>query len=120
MTIREIGCCGAYCKTCIEYQKKKYPNQTGCLGCKLGYDIAERALNKAKCEIKICCFKEKNYVTCVDCPNYPCKILEKHWSKKGWKYQQTKKQLEFIRNNGYENFIKIADNWNGPHGKLFL
>ena len=33
MSIREIGCCGAYCKICRE-------SVTGdnCSGCKLGYD----------------------------------------------------------------------------------
>ncbi|MFA5364535.1 MAG: hypothetical protein WC325_05065 [Candidatus Bathyarchaeia archaeon] len=37
MTVREIGCCGAYCKTCIAWQNEKYPNERTCRGCKLGY-----------------------------------------------------------------------------------
>ena len=120
MTIREIGCCGAYCKTCMEQQKEKYPNERTCLGCKLGYEPGGRDLSKAKCEIKVCCFRERKLETCADCPDYPCKILEEFWSKKGWKYQQQKKQLEFIRQNGYEEFLKRADEWKGPRGKLEL
>jgi hypothetical protein len=34
------------------------------------------------------------------------------------KYKQYKKQLEFIRQKGYEEFLKRANKWNGPHGKL--
>ena len=120
MTIREIGCCGAYCKTCMKQQKEKYPNERTCLGCKLWYESGGRDLSKAKCEIKVCCFRERKLETCADCPDYPCKILEEFWSKKGWKYQQQKKQLEFIRQNGYEEFLKRADEWKGPRGKLEL
>jgi len=119
MTTNEIGCCGAYCKTCIEeWQKKKYPDERTCLGCKLGYESGERDLSKAKCKIKVCCFRERGLETCADCLDYPCEILDAFWSKKGWKYQQCKKQLEFIRQNGYEEFLAQAENWKGPRGKL--
>jgi hypothetical protein len=43
VAIKEIGCCGAYCKTCIEeWQKKKRPDERTCLGCKLGYESGKR------------------------------------------------------------------------------
>jgi hypothetical protein len=120
MTIREIGCCGAYCKTCITWQKEKYPNERTCLSCKLGYEQGKRDASKAKCKIKVCCFMEKNHETCIDCSNYPCEILEAFWNKKGWKYKQYRKQLEFIKHNGYNEFLKRADKWKGPRGKLEL
>ena len=118
MTIREIGCCGAYCKTCMELQKEKYPHEKGCLGCKSGYESGKRDLTKAKCEIKVCCFRERRLETCADCPDYSCEILRRFWSKNGWKYQQYRKQLEFIKQNGYEEFLKQANTWKGPRGKL--
>jgi len=118
MTIKEIGCCGAYCKTCIKQQKEKYPKVRDCRGCKLGYESGERDLSKAKCKMKICCFKEKSLQTCADCPDYPCGILTEFLSKKGSKYKHYKKQLEFISKNGYEEFLKRADEWKGPSGKL--
>lgn len=117
LTVKEIGCCGAYCKTCLDWQKRKYPDERICRGCKLGYESGERDISKAKCRIKVCCFK-RGLETCADCSTYPCEILQEFWSKKGWKYQQYKKQLEFIRNNGYEEFLKRADKWSGPRGKL--
>ena len=118
MTIKDIGCCGAYCKTCMEQQKEKYPNERTCRSCKLGYESGERDVSKAKCKIKVCCFKERGLETCADCPDYPCEILGEFWSKSGWKYKQYRKQLEFIRQNGYGVFLKRANKWNGPHGKL--
>jgi len=118
MTIKEIGCCGAYCRTCIEQQKDKYPSERTCRGCKLGYGSGERDINKAKCKIKVCCFKERGLETCADCLDYPCEILEEFWSKKGWKYKQYRQQLEFIRKNGYEEFLKRTNKWRGPRGKL--
>jgi hypothetical protein len=118
MTIREIGCCGAYCKTCIIQQEETYPNERTYGGCKLGYDRGERDLGNAKCEIKVCCFRDKELETCADCLTCPCEIVSAFWGKKGWKYGQYKKQLEFIKDCGYDEFLKRADTWKGPHGKL--
>jgi hypothetical protein len=53
-------------------------------------------------------------------PDYPCKILEAFWSKNGWKYKQYKRQLEFIRQNGYDKYLNNADKWKRAHGKLML
>ena len=88
MTILEIGCCGAYCKKCIQQQKQKYPNENCCLGCKIGYRIKTRNIERAKCKIKICCFKEKQLQTCADCSKYPCNILEAFFNKGRAKYRK--------------------------------
>ncbi len=118
MTTREIGCCGAYCRTCIEWQVTRYPDERTCRGCKLGYGPGERDLSKAKCRIKVCCFRDKGLETCADCAEYPCEILREFWGKNGTKYKQYMKQLKFIRENGYDAFLKSADKWKGPRGKL--
>lgn len=115
MTVLEIGCCGAYCKTCIQGQQEKYPNERSCRGCKLGYDAGTRNLDRAKCRIKLCCFKDKRLKTCADCSNYPCDILETFFSKGRKKYR---KHLDFIRHYGYQQFLKNADNWKRASGKL--
>lgn len=99
-------------------QKEKYSSERTCLGCKLGYESGERDLSKAKCKIKVCCFKERELETCADCPDYPCEILREFWSKRGWKYRQYGKQLEFIRQKGYGGFLERANKWKGAHGKL--
>ena len=113
MTIREIGCCGAYCRTCLTV--------TGsiCHGCKLGYDTGERDISKARCKIKLCCFKDNKHETCADCASYiTCEIMKGFYGKNGYKYRKYKESIEYIIKNGYEGFIIIADNWNGPYGRL--
>ncbi len=102
----------------MQWQKDRYPQERGCLGCKLGYESGKRDLGKAKCEIKVCCFRERKLETCADCQDFPCKVLTGFWSKNGTKYRQYKKQVEFIRQYGYEAFLKRADGWKGPRGKL--
>jgi hypothetical protein len=113
MSIREIGCCGAYCKTCRE-------SVTGdnCSGCKLGYDNGERDINKARCKIKVCCFRDRQLETCADCPDYSgCEIINGLYGKSGYKYGKYRQSIEFIRKNGYEKFLSLADGWKGPYGK---
>jgi len=69
--------------------------------------------------MKVCCFREKQLETCADCPEYlKCEIIRCFHSKKGFKYKKYKQSIEFIRENRYLTFIKFADEWNGPYGKL--
>jgi hypothetical protein len=115
----EIGCCGAYCRTCITWQKEKYPNEHTCRGCKIGYEPGERDINKARCKMKICCFKDKKLETCADCPDYhSCKLIHDFYKKSGYKYKKYEQSIEFIRKNGYERFLEKADKWKGPYGKI--
>ena len=111
MPIVEIGCCGAYCKTCRAYSEKK------CSGCKLGYDTGERDISKAKCKIKKCCM-EKSFYTCADCPEYTaCQTVQGFYGKTGGKYKKYQQATQYIRENGYDNFIAIADKWKNASGK---
>ena len=69
--------------------------------------------------MKICCFIDKKLETCADCLEYStCEILNGFYEKNGHKYKRYKQSIEFIRKNGYEKFIKIADTWKGPYGKI--
>ena len=114
MSIGEIGCCGAYCKTC-----RISSSGINCQGCKLGYENGERDINKARCKIKICCFKDRKFETCADCPEIStCKIIFTFHDKNWYKYKKYKQSIEFIKKHGYTKFIKIADKWKGPYGKI--
>ena len=111
MSIAEIGCCGAYCKTC-----QAFVQQT-CKGCKLGYDQGQRDLSKAKCAMKVCCINSR-FQTCADCPKYEfCEIINGFYNKNGFKYGKYQEATEYIRKNGYEAFLKIADKWKNAQGK---
>jgi hypothetical protein len=114
MSVKEIGCCGAYCKTC-----RAFTTGSICRGCKLGYEGGERDINKSRCKIKICCFRDRHFETCVDCDDYSnCRIIHGLYEKRGYKYGKYRQSMEFIRENGYPRFIEIADAWAGPYGRL--
>jgi hypothetical protein len=112
VTKEEIGCCSAYCRTCKEHLK------SFCKGCKLGYSDGSRDINRAKCKIKLCCFHDRGFETCADCEEFNiCDIIQP-WFEKGYKYRRCKIFLGFIRDQGYEEFIKKADGWKDAYGKL--
>ena len=111
MSIEEIGCCGAYCGTC------RVIKEGACRGCKLGYGNGERDLALAKCKMKVCCIT-KGYASCADCDDYStCDILQGFLGKNGYKYKKYREALEFIRENGYDAFLEIADGWKNQYGK---
>ncbi|WP_292471477.1 hypothetical protein [Methanolobus sp.] len=67
--------------------------------------------------MKVSCM-EKGYETCADCPEIdPCPTINEFYGKKGHKYNKYKQATQFIRENGYEEFLKIADNWTNTYGK---
>ena len=108
-----IGCCGAYCKTCKVYLEGY------CKGCKLGFETGERDINKAKCKLKLCCFRYNKFDTCADCSDLEsCNITGSFYAHNGYKYKKYKQAIEFIKKKGYSKFIKLADKWKGAYGKL--
>ncbi len=108
-----IACCGAYCRTCKPY------NEGHCKGCKIGYESGERDIDRAKCKIKLCCFRDNKFDICSECDKFSnCKIFNgrfKVGTRDNKKYQEA---LVFIKKNGYSKFIELADQWTGPCGKL--
>jgi len=108
-----IGCCGAYCATCL-------PLKNGvCKGCKSGYDNGKRDITAARCAIKRCCLLDKKLYSCADCPDYEgCRIIRGLFEKNGYKYRKYKESMEFIRKNGYPAFITAARSWRRAYGNL--
>ena len=90
-----------------------------CRGCKLGYSTGERDINKAKCRIKLCCFRDKKLETCADCNDFNvCDVIDNFQDKSGKKHRKYKETIRFIIDNGYDKFKEKADKWNGPYGRL--
>jgi len=111
MSIVEVGCCGAYCKTC-----KAFKND-GCLGCKLGYTDGQRDIKKARCEMKVCCIG-KSLNSCADCDQHTtCEILQCFYGKKGNKYKKYAEATRFIKENGYNRFLEMAGGWQNQYWK---
>ena len=109
--IRFVGYCGAYCKTCKPFI------EGSCKGCKLGYEKGERSINRSKCEMKLCCFRDKKLENCADCQEYSeCDTINNFYGKNGYKYKKYKQNNEFIRENGYSKFISLTNNWKNAYG----
>ena len=110
---RYAGCCGAYCKTCKPFVSG------ACKGCKIGFDTGERDISKAKCKIKLCCFRDRQLDTCADCADLEnCETIAGWYAKNGYKYKKYKEAVYFIRDHGYEEFLNIAGTWNNAYGKM--
>ena len=106
-----IGSCGCYCKTCPELAKGL------CKGCKLGYDSGERDINKAKCKIKLCCFKDKKLETCADCPEHlSCELIGGRF--KDYRLRKCLEIMRYINDHGYDGFMRAAKDWKNAYGKL--
>jgi hypothetical protein len=83
----------------------------------MGYESGERDITKAKCAVKVCCVT-RGHETCVDCPDYEsCEILGAFHGKTGYNYGKYRQALEYIRRDGYESFLMIAESWTGACGK---
>ena len=111
MSVLEIGCCGAYCRTCPEMRNGR------CAGCKIGYDDGTRDIAKARCKMKVCCLG-KGLATCADCDSYAsCETIQNFHSKNGYKYKKYRQAVLFIQEHGYRAFLKIADGWKNQYGR---
>jgi hypothetical protein len=111
MGLEGIGCCGAYCGTC------NIRRQQRCQGCKTGYADDTRDISRAKCRMKVCCIANQ-FTSCADCSEYESgRIIQSFHSKGSYKNRKYKEALDFIRANGYREFIKIADKWKMQYGK---
>jgi hypothetical protein len=59
--------CGVYCGACPSFGKS-------CLGC-ASNDSNQSRHSKWGCKIRNCCYEAKNYDFCIECIEYPCKIV---------------------------------------------
>lgn len=108
-----VGCCGAYCKTCMG-------SENPCEGCRLGYEDGTRSVLRARCKIKRCCLIEKELPTCMECDEFEsCEILQDFYNHpRATAHQKIRRAAEFIRKHGYDRFEKIAGGWTGSKGEL--
>ncbi len=110
MALEDIGCCGAYCKTCKVFRSG------ACKGCKLGYADGTRELARAKCRIKRCCMGG-GHVSCADCARYDeCETIRAFHEHEGYKYRKYREAIAYIRERGYGAFLAVADGWRGAYG----
>ncbi len=89
------------------------------MGCKLGYEEGKRSLAKARCRIKVCCYGVKMLETCAECSEYDdCDTLAAFTKRKGRLGKKYRESLEFIRANGYAEFVRRGKDWKRHYGEL--
>lgn len=96
---RLVAPCGMNCKLCQAYQGKGLK----CYGCGNG---GERK-SCQNCSI-LKCENKNNF--CFECKNYPCNRLKKLNKRYKIRYRMSMlENLEFIKTNGINKFIKQQD-----------
>jgi hypothetical protein len=69
--------------------------------------------------MKVCCFGTRTLETCADCSDYlGCETILGFHAKNGFKYRKYKQSIEFIRGNGYAEFLRMASGWRYAYGSL--
>jgi len=60
----------------------------------------------------------KGHNSCADCDEYSfCGTIQGFYKKSGYKYSKYREATEFIRANGYDEFLAIASRWKNQYGK---
>lgn len=67
--INELAPCGVYCGACPSFNKS-------CKGCSSDDKEQDRS-SKWYCKIRVCCYDIKGFDFCIDCEDFPCKIINK-------------------------------------------
>ena len=61
----------------------------------------------------------KGLETCGDCDEFlSCNLIQDWYRKKGYKYQKYKESIDFIREHGYDDFLRKITTWKRAYGKL--
>ena len=64
--------CGVYCGACPSFNKT-------CNGCS-SEDKNQDRCSKWGCKIRVCCYNEKGLDYCIDCEQFPCKVIDKKFN----------------------------------------
>ncbi|MBM3707014.1 MAG: DUF3795 domain-containing protein [Actinobacteria bacterium] len=126
-----IGCCGLDCGLCPRYYTA---GASRCPGC-AGIDFAGK---HPSCSFITCCVKKNGLEACGQCKDFPCPKFKSNefyqQLKESSSYPSYKKvipNLNFIKENGIEKFIKeqkkrieilqiIIDKFNDGRSKSFF
>lgn len=106
---KSIAPCGMNCGICLHYLR----DNNKCPGCASGRKVNQVCI---KCGIKQC--KERKGEYCFDCDKFPCARLQRMDKRYREKYGMSEiKNLEYIRDNGIESFIKQErQKWQSAQG----
>ncbi len=77
----------------------------------------ETDLSRARYKTRLCCL-DRGAATRADCDEFvSCEVLQSCLAKRGYRYRKYREALGFIRANGYDEFVRLADGWKAPYGR---
>lgn len=102
--------CGVYCGACPSYGRS-------CKGC-ASEDKNQSRRSKWGCKIRICCYEKKELRYCINCEEYPCKIihnklLSTHRNDPRFNYRHELPEIfKKMKTMGVEGFLNFQkDKW---------
>ncbi len=96
-----MGACGLYCGLCPRFQSTA-PSR--CLGCQLGEQ-------HSYCSVWRCAVSTRGYLTCAECPEYPCQRLRRTLGEgvdSFISHRPATPNLERIRSAGLDTYLNEA------------
>ena len=104
--------CGLDCSKCsihlrteqeLDYWRKQNidPEKIRCDGCR-----ADRSAHhwSPECQILQCCVYERKLEFCAQCPDFPCKVLDK-WGQEHEHHAKAVKRLATMKDAGIEEWL---------------
>jgi hypothetical protein len=106
--------CGVFCEACPSFEKT-------CLGCPANAKSQKR-ISKWSCQIRSCCYNEKQLDFCALCDDFPCTLIHKRLIKphpKNFKYKyrhEISEVAEKLKSLGVDKYYEwIDDKWSCPY-----
>lgn len=101
-TYSTIGCCGIDCGLCPMFHTD---GTSVCPGC-CGRDFGKK---HPSCGVVTCCVINNSFETCADCSDFPCRKFDTDGARRDSfvTHKRMLSNLNFIRNSGIEEFIKL-------------
>jgi hypothetical protein len=113
--------CGVFCEACPSFKKT-------CIGCPANSKLQKRT-SKWGCQIRSCCYNEKQLDFCGHCDEFPCRLINKRLIKphpKNIKYKyrhEIPEVAEKLRSLGVDKYYEwLDDKWSCPYcgGRVFI
>lgn len=110
----ELAPCGIYCGSCPSLGKS-------CKGCGSD-DKDQKRTSKWGCKIRVCCYETQKKDYCIECEQYPCKILKKklvdsHPGEPRFEYRRDIfENFRKMNELGIEDYVRYQQKrWTCPH-----
>jgi hypothetical protein len=111
--LKALAPCGVFCGACPSFQKT-------CFGCSSA-SKSQRRTSWLSCQIRKCCYEEREYSFCAECVEFPCqkinqKLIESHPKDPKFSYRhEIPENVKLYKTLGQEAYLLYqAQKWTCP------